>query len=229
MYLQPCQASRLRKAIETWYIRQQQRATLTASHLPSEKKKQMYLLTFLINVDINTRGWKVTWDSIKKNAQTFRGRPGLAYNKCTRTGCSMEHPAPKKTVEANLRVQEPYSVTTMLEIVFDETSHTAYVIHRVDDPEFAERIRRGEIKYLSPGVFRTNMSMSEVRSGLTPQGDMGIWVETEDWEGLHAAFVTKPAYGEQASIIDTCEGAGEYCMRRLRNIFSNKYALPRAA
>ena len=211
------------------------KATLTASHDPEEeKKKQMYLLTFLIDDTVNTRRWAASWDSIKKLAKTFHGMPGLAYTRCGYSGCKLDHPPALEgeTFQQAAHKQKPYRVTTILDTILDEETHTAYAIHRVDDPDFAQRVRNGEIKFLSPGVYRTegDLKKDQIRTKRTINGISGIWVETTDWKGLHDAFVSRGAYGDKATIVDSCEGAGKYCVRKLRRMFpANKTALPKAA
>lgn len=207
MPLKPCQAARLKTALKALMTKNR---TLQASH----KEKKMYLLTFLIDVDVNQQQWAVTWESIKKHVKSFHGKPGLAYTACDWGGCKLNHTEKSNDLHWSLKNQEPFRVTTIIDTLLDENTKTAYAVHRVDDAKFAEKVRRGEIKYLSPSIFRTDPDNDTMRTDFT-NGKFGVWIETENWTGVHDAFVDKPAYGPKAVIVQSCEGTELGCLMDL--------------
>ena len=48
---------------------------------------------FLISDKRNKMGWRVSWDSIVKNADDFIGKPGIHFLKCDETAgkCEYDH------------------------------------------------------------------------------------------------------------------------------------------
>ena len=223
----PCQAKRIQaiikkvrylKAAEE-YLKHSTYQTHTKEevyHKPIEfyrkKDGKLYIKTFLIDDTRNNNGWRASWNSIKKRIRTFIGRPGIEYMKCDQYGCMLDHTiAP--TFEENLHVQEPHRVTTIVDTALDESTHTAYAIHRVENEEFAQKIESGEIKYLSPSIApvkeKTTISQN-------PDNDDEWYIDTTDWRGLHAAFVHMPAYNHKARVVGKCTG-DEKCVTELKN------------
>ena len=170
----------------------------------------LYVKAFLIDDTRNNNGWRASWNSIKKNIRTFIGRPGIEYTACTVHGCDLDH-TDGDTKEESEHIQEPYRQTTIVDTVLDEFTHTAYAIHRVETKDFAEKIQKGEILYLSPSIWpnreKTTMSLTEHDEW---------YIDTTDWEGLHSAWVNRPAYNQKARIVGQCIG-DESCIPELRD------------
>lgn len=177
------------------------------------KDGDLYVSTFLIDDDRNGRGWRVSWDSIKRKAKTFIGMPGIEYFTCDTHGCQRDH-TEAKTYNKSVNKQKKYKVTTIADIAYDESTHTAYAIHRVErgnkGTTFGAKIEDGTIRYLSPSIWpnheQTTLNLSEKNEW---------YINTTDWEGLHDAFVDNPAYGHKARVIDTCRG-GDECITKLK-------------
>ena len=176
---------------------------------PYEKDGDLYIKTWLIDDSRNRNGWRASWESIKQNAKSYIGRPGIEYTKCGEQGCIRDH-TEADTLEKNLHKQERYRVSTIVDTVLDEANHTAYAIHKVVDKEFAEKIRRNEIQYLSPAIWtdKESTSMKNV--------DDKIHIDTTKWKATHTAFVDQPAYGQKAKVVSKCTGT-EKCVNELKN------------
>lgn len=175
-----------------------------------KKDNILYVKTFLINDTRNNNGWRASWDSIKKNAKTFIGKPGIEYTKCGKHGCVLDH-TEGETYDESIHIQEKYRVSTIVDVVLDESTHTAYVIHKIENEEFAKKIESKEIRYLSPSIWpnreKTTMTLT----------DRDEWyIDTTDWDGLHDAWVDQPAFGHDARVVGECRG-DDSCIAKLRD------------
>ena len=181
----------------------------------ARQKPVLYVKTFLINDERNRNGWRASWGSIRRMHKTFRNQPGIEFWACGEKGCLRDHTEDQKSYRANEKHQRKYSVSTIVDTVLDEATHTAYAIHRIDRPDFAEQIRRGVVKYLSPSIW-PDREKTEFRLVKDAPDLANEWhIDTTGWRGLHDAWVDVPAYGPQARVIATCEGR-EDCPALLR-------------
>lgn len=168
-----------------------------------EGKSGQFIKTFALNDKRNKNGWRAVWEGIVKHLDSFKKRPGIEFMKCNEDGCDLDH-TEAQTKEMSLQVQEPFRKTTIVGTQLDEPNHKSYFIHESLDPEFFEKVKSGEIKYVSPSIWP--------RSGgyeIVGQMENGApMIDVYDWDGLHDAFVNKPAFGDDAKITATCEGKG---------------------
>ena len=184
-----------------------------------KKKADLFIKTFLIDDTRNRNGWRASWPSIKRLHKTFRGRPGIVFWSCGRKGCLRDH-TEEQTYEANVRRQEKYRVSTIIDTVLDESTHTAYAIHHVEREDFAQQVRQGIVKFLSPSVWpdreKTTVRLADP-DGTADEPDLAReWhIDTTGWKGLHDAWVDIPAYGPKARVVATCEGRKD-CAAELR-------------
>lgn len=166
-----------------------------------EGKSGQYFKTFALNDKRNKNGWRAVWEGIVRHIDSFKKRPGIEFMKCDEDGCDLDH-TEAQTKELSLQVQEPFRKTTIVGTQLDEPNHKSYFIHESHDPEFFEKVKSGEIKYVSPSIWP--------RSGgyeIVGQMENGApMIDVYDWDGLHDAFVNKPAFGDDAKITATCEG-----------------------
>ena len=183
------------------------------------KKADLFVKTFLIDDTRNRNGWRASWPSIKRLHKTFRGRPGIVFWSCGKKGCLRDH-TEEQTYEGNVRKQEKYRVSTIVDTVLDESTHTAYAIHHVEREDFAQQIRQGIVKYLSPSIWpdreKTTVRLADP-DGTAGESDLAReWhIDTTGWKGLHDAWVDIPAYGPKARVVATCEGRKD-CAASLR-------------
>ena len=138
---------------------------------------------------------------------------------CGKKGCLRDH-TEEQTYEGNVRKQEKYRVSTIVDTVLDESTHTAYAIHHVEREDFAQQIRQGIVKYLSPSIWpdreKTTVRLADP-DGTAGESDLAReWhIDTTGWKGLHDAWVDIPAYGPKARVVATCEGRKD-CAASLR-------------
>jgi len=166
-----------------------------------EGESGQFLKTFAINDKRNKNGWRATWEGIRKNIETFKGKPGIEFVKCDEDGCDLDH-TEAQTEEMSLQVQEPFRVTTIVGFTFDESTHTAYFIDKVNDPDFYQKVKSLEIKYVSPSIWPKAGGYEIVGQMENGMPMIDVW----EWSGLHKAYVNKPAFGDDAKITATCEG-----------------------
>lgn len=166
-----------------------------------EGQTGLFFKTFAINDKRNKNGWKALWEGIKKNIHTFRERPGIEFMKCTADGCDLDH-TEAQTKELSLEVQEPFRKSTIIATPIDEMTHTGYFVHKTEDAEFYDKIKKKEIKFVSPSIWPQAGGYEIIGEMENGQPMIDVW----EWEGLHDAFVNKPAFGDEAKITATCEG-----------------------
>ena len=167
-----------------------------------EGKKGMFIKTFALNDKRNKNGWRAIWEGTKKNIHTFKGRPGIVFEKCDADGCDLDH-TEAQTEEMSLQVQEPFRKTTIVGWPMNESTHTAYFVHETKDAEFFKDVKAGKYKYVSPSIWPKAGGFEIVGTREDGQPLIDVW----EWTGLHDAFVNRPAFGDDAKVTATCEGA----------------------
>ena len=173
-------------------------------------RKGDFAKIYLISDKRNKNGWRVTWESIKKNAHDFAGRPGIIYSKCEDGKCDLDH-TDGQTYESNLEIQEPFRETTLREISFDEDEHKAYAIHEIHTPSVAKKLHCGELKFVSPAIWPIVGQYKIL--GKMPNGNLKI--DVWGWKALHSAFVNDPAFGDEARVVAMCHDSGSKCRMQM--------------
>lgn len=151
------------------------------------------LKTFFINDTVNINDWQATWEGLKEDAKDLPGTPLVLQE-------DLEHP--------KFSVQEYYDRGTIFDYDIDEEKHQIIVYIRITDPTIIERIKSGELQYVSPSVIPRG---SEYISTI---GGIDIMTRTLP---LHLAIVGNPAYGTMdAKMSHLCSGDGVECYHRLK-------------
>ena len=161
--------------------------------------------TFLINDQRNNQGWKVSWESIERRHASFVGTAGTEFKVCSAfDGCRLDHlPAGTKGYldDVDRGFKEGHPPTRVVATQLDASTKTAYAIHRAITDEGAQKIRNGNLRYVSPGI---RPDPEQLTASISPEGRLNI--DVGDWRGLHLAWVDRGAYGPVASTYGTCEG-----------------------
>jgi ppGpp synthetase/RelA/SpoT-type nucleotidyltranferase len=154
--------------------------------------------TFYIDDTANVNDWQATWEGLKIDAEELPGTPIVLKE-------DLEHP--------KYSVQEMYDRGTIFDYDIDEENHKIIVYARITDLSIVERIKSGELEYVSPALiprgseYLTKVNGVDVLSRTLP---------------LHLCIVGEPAYGkEKAKISHLCEGDGEACYSRLKTMTAN--------
>jgi len=151
------------------------------------------LKTFFINDKININDWQATWEGLKQDAQDLPGVPLVLQE-------DLQHP--------KFSVQEMFDRGTIFDYDIDEEKHQIIVYIRITDPSIIERIKSGELQYVSPAVIPRG-SESLHKEGTTDVLDRTL--------PLHLCIVGDPAYGKDAAkMTHLCTGPGEACWHRLK-------------
>lgn len=163
------------------------------------------LKSFFIDDTVNMREWKATWEGLKKDAEDIPGIPLVLQE-------DLEHPT--------FSVQKYYERGTIFDYDIDEENHRIIVYIRITDPEIAERIKSGELQYVSPAVIpRGDEYLSETEEGIDV---------LERTVPLHLAIVANPAYGRQKALMShICSGNGRKCYDRLKTMTASAAKLAR--
>lgn len=163
-------------------------------------KEGVFIKKFLIGEEFNMNRWRVTWDAIKRDINSFIGMPlVLTPNR--------DHPAVKD--------QEDYRVGDIIDVGLDELKRTAWQVSQVTNPEAAELIRSEKVKWGSPTVVPFSKGTVEKVN----LGDGRIETTLHRFKGKQDALVGDPAYGKEVDFIPAiCDGTGEGCALKLMEV-----------
>jgi hypothetical protein len=151
------------------------------------------LKTFFINSKVNVNNWQAEWEGLKEDAKELPGVPLVLQE-------DLQHP--------KFSVQEYYDRGTIFDYDIDEVKQQIIVYVRITDPKVTERIKSGELQYVSPAVIP--------RGSETLRQENGVDV-LERTLPLHLAIVGDPAYGkDEAKMTHLCTGDGIECHARLK-------------
>jgi hypothetical protein len=156
------------------------------------------LKTFFIDDTVNANDWQTTWEGMKLDAEELPGTPLVLQE-------DLEHP--------KFSVQEYYDRGTIFDYDIDEENHKIIVYVRITDLTVVERIKSGELQFVSPAVIpKGSESLRKVN---------GVDVLDRSLP-LHLAIVGNPAYGkEKAKMTHLCSGDGQECYHRLKTMTAN--------
>lgn len=151
------------------------------------------LKTFFIDDTVNANDWQATWEGLKQDAEELLGIPLVLKE-------DLEHP--------KFSVQKFFDRGTIFDYDIDEENHKIIVYARITDSTIVERIKSGELEYVSPAVIpRGSEYMKNV-------GGVDVLGRTLP---LHLAIVRDPAYGiDKAKMSELCSGDGRECLHRLK-------------
>ncbi len=157
------------------------------------------LKTFFIDDTVNENDWQATWEGLKKDADELLGIPLVLQE-------DLEHP--------KFSVQKFFDRGTIFDYDVDETEHKIIVYARITDPTIVERIKSGELEYVSPAVIPRGSEYMETIEGVD------VLRRTLP---LHLAIVGNPAYGTlKAKMTHLCSGDGKECHHRLKTMTAKK-------
>lgn len=149
--------------------------------------------TFFINDKVNVNDWQATWEGLKEDAKELPGVPLVLQE-------DLQHP--------KFSVQEMFDRGTIFDYDIDEENHQIIVYVRITDMSIVERIRSGELQYVSPAVIP--------RGSETMHNENGVDILDRTLP-LHLCIVGDPAYGKDAAkMTHLCSGDGEACYSRLK-------------
>ncbi len=163
--------------------------------------------TFLISDKQNSNEWSVSWESIKKYAKDFIGFPGIYYIKCDDKECDLDHTGGESYAEA-INEQNQYKVTEVVDVTFDEATHTAYAVQKITDPNFEKIMDKVPVGFVSPAIIP-----DEDTTLTTITDDYSVQHHAVKWSPLHIAYVNKPAFGDEAKVVHQC--AGKDCYQQI--------------
>ena len=159
---------------------------------------RLYLKAFLLDSSVNINEWGVTPASLKRNINTFIGKPLVLTE-------DYSHPVPKNADSLNhwLSYQEDYRIGTIVDVVPKDSAY--YALIEVTDPDAKKAIEQGGAipNYVSPAIAQTlDGSPAEAM---------------KEWTGVHLAIVDEPAFTvKKATITASCGGDSAQCLLQLR-------------
>ena len=167
-----------------------------------------YIKSFLISDKINLNDWQATHEANISNLDTFLGRPGIHYinpenGKRDHTGAT--------TFEKSLQIQELYRAASIIAVGSDIPTKKNWQVSKMVDDDVAEKIKSGEIKFISPSIWPEENAVEIIDSTDGTKVDV-----VHDYKGLHYAFVDEPAFGVEAEIKSFCDGTTKACQIELQ-------------
>ncbi len=170
-----------------------------------ERPDVTILKTFFIDDTVNENDWQATWEGLKKDAEELLGIPLVLQE-------DLEHP--------KFSVQKFFDRGTIFDYDINEVEHKIIVYARITDTTIVERIKSGELEYVSPAVIPRGSEYMEKIDGID------ILRRTLP---LHLAIVGNPAYGTlKAKMSHLCTGDGKECYHRLKTMTAKKKAKKKA-
>lgn len=169
-------------------------SALQTTNVDSVRPDVAILKTFFIDDTVNLNDWAADWEGLKKDAQDLVGIPLVLQE-------DLEHP--------KFSVQKYFDRGTIIDYDIDEANHRIIVYVRITDPTIIERIRNGELEYVSPAVIPRGSEFLEKLSNGVERLLRTL--------PLHLAIVGSPAYGkDKAKMSHLCSGDGKECLHRLK-------------
>jgi len=151
------------------------------------------LKVFYIDDTVNVNKWKGEWAGLKQDAKDIPGIPLVLQE-------DLQHP--------KFSVQEYFDRGTVYDYEIDEINKKIIVYVRITDRSIVERIKSGELQYVSPAVVPRGSEYLKKENGV----DI-----LERTIPVHLAIVGDPAYGmEKAKMSYLCTGDPKECDHRLR-------------
>lgn len=151
------------------------------------------LKVFYIDDTVNVNKWKADWEGLKKDAKDIPGIPLVLQE-------DLQHP--------KFSTQKYFDRGTVYDYEIDEVNKKIIVYVRITDRSIVERIKSGELQYVSPAVVPRGSEYLKKRNGV----DI-----LERTIPVHLAIVGEPAYGtEKAKMTYLCSGDAKECDHRLR-------------
>ena len=151
------------------------------------------LKVFYIDDTVNVNKWKADWEGLKKDAKDIPGIPLVLQE-------DLQHP--------KFSTQQYFDRGTVYDYEIDEVNKKIIVYVRITDKSIVERIKSGELQYVSPAVVPRGSEYLKKRNGV----DI-----LERTIPVHLAIVGEPAYGtEKAKMTYLCSGDAKECDHRLR-------------
>ena len=151
------------------------------------------LKVFYIDDTVNINNWQATWEGLKQDAKDIPGIPLVLQE-------DLQHP--------KFSVQQYFDRGTVYDYEIDEVNKKIIVYVRITDKTIVERIKSGELQYVSPAVIPRGSEYLKKRNGI----DI-----LERTIPIHLAIVGEPAYGpEKAKMTYLCSGDAKECDHRLR-------------
>ena len=159
---------------------------------------RLYLKAFLLDSSVNINEWGVTPSSLKKNINTFIGKPLVLTE-------DYSHPVPANAADSLdhwLSYQEDYRIGTIVDVVPKESAY--YALIEITDQDAKKAIEGGAVpNYVSPAIAQT-MDGSPAEAMVS-------------WTGVHLAIVDEPAFTvKKAMITASCGGDSAQCLLQLR-------------
>lgn len=151
------------------------------------------LKVFYIDDTVNINNWQADWEGLKEDAKDIPGIPLVLQE-------DLQHP--------KFSIQQYFDRGTVYDYEIDEVNKKIIVYVRITDRSIVERIKSGELQYVSPAVVpRGSEYLKKVNGVDFLQRTIPI----------HLAIVGDPAYGkEKAKMSYLCSGDAKECDHRLR-------------
>ncbi len=157
------------------------------------------LKVFYIDDTVNINTWQATWEGLKQDAKDIPGIPLVLQE-------DLEHP--------KFSTQQYFDRGTVYDYEIDEVNKKIIVYVRITDSSIVERIKSGELQYVSPAVVPRGSEYLKKVNGVDV---------LERTIPIHLAIVGDPAYGkEKAKMTYLCSGDAKECDHRLRMMTAAK-------
>ena len=166
-----------------------------------ENQDKYFIKFFLLDATLNLNSWGVTQQSLKKNLQSFVGKPFVLTP-------NFDHP---DAIDGDdlLIQQEKFRVGDIIMVGIEKRTGKAYGVAEITDERAKDVLKNGEVNFVSPSIVFNNSDEVDVHGNAV----------IEDFEGAHVAAVAEPAYTvSKAQIKGKCAGDKDTCLNNLNKV-----------
>lgn len=199
--------------------------------LSEAENGDLYLKVFLLGGNVNGNNWGIDQATVEQNIQSAIGKPlviykdtGLEPDRIRQTpygkvgswprnkGKYNHPPWDEHSIEHSKEIQKAFAVGEIKNIAKNQQTGDYWSMIKVTDEDLKGVLKRDPTLpfYVSPQLWRLNKN----------QPNQAL----RDWEFMHLAIVSQPAFGVRATVQGSCSGDAESCTSHFMNASLN---LPR--
>jgi hypothetical protein len=188
--------------------------------LSQAENGDLYLKVFLLGKDINGNKWGIHQTTVEDNIRTAIGKPLVIYKdtgeepdriRYTPDGPKGEWPRKKgqynhppwdpHSIEHSREMQQQHKVGEIERVAKNQQTGDYWGMVKITDPDLKSVLKTNPTLpfYVSPQLWRLNQDETHI---------------LKNWEFMHLAIVSQPAFGVRATVQGSCAGDSSSCTRQ---------------
>jgi hypothetical protein len=201
--------------------------------LSQDQNGDLRLKVFLLGADVNGNKWGIDPSTVEQNIQTAVGKPLVIYQdtgeepdriRHTPYGIVGEWPRKKgkynhppwdpHSIEHSREIQKVFAVGEIEKYVRNQQTGDYWGIVKITDDGLKRIFKENPTTpfYVSPQLWRLNPDEKHI---------------LKNWEFMHLAIVSEPAFGVRATVQGSCSGDSDSCTRQFMTANASMSHLPK--